>query len=129
MRQWGSTVTSSADKIGLAYAFDDDRAVGLLACQFLEAIGYETRHFATSAPFMAAITSSPPDVILLDLALGQTDAIEVMRQLSAQQFTGAILLMSAREPGLLADVHGIGTSYGLQLLTPLQKPFRLAALR
>jgi hypothetical protein len=67
--------------------------------------------------------------IILDLALGKTDAIEVMRQLAERQFGGKILLISGRDEATLGDVQRIGERQGLAMLPALQKPFRATDLK
>jgi EAL domain-containing protein (putative c-di-GMP-specific phosphodiesterase class I) len=70
-----------------------------------------------------------PDIIVLDLALGRSDAVDVMRQLAASKFGGKILLISGRDEVTLGEVQRIGERQGLWMLPWLRKPFRASELK
>jgi hypothetical protein len=61
-------------------------------------------------------------VIFLDIALEQSDAIDVLRGLSEKRYTGIAQLMSGGRLPLLEAVQRIGARYGLVLRPALQKP-------
>ena len=65
-----------------------------------------------------------PEIIVLDLALGKSDAVDVMRHLVELKFEGKILLISGRDESTLSKIHGIGERHGLSMLPSLRKPFR-----
>src|SRR6185312_3149128 len=77
----------------------------------------------------AALLQWPPAVIVLDLSLGNSDAVEVIRSLSTIRFRGAVILISGRDTATVAEVQEIGKRRGLTMLDPLSKPFRVDALR
>jgi EAL domain-containing protein (putative c-di-GMP-specific phosphodiesterase class I) len=79
--------------------------------------------------FLVQARTSPPDVVVLDLALGQSDAVEVMRQLEIIGFSGDVLLISGRDEVTLDEIRRIGLRRGLSMLPPLRKPFRAADLQ
>jgi EAL domain-containing protein (putative c-di-GMP-specific phosphodiesterase class I)/CheY-like chemotaxis protein len=91
--------------------------------------GLSARQFADPLQFLTELKLSPPDLVVLDLALGQTDAIEIIRKLEVLTFKGRILLISGRHEGALKEIQRIGLSHGLDMLEPLQKPFRVAELK
>jgi EAL domain-containing protein (putative c-di-GMP-specific phosphodiesterase class I)/ActR/RegA family two-component response regulator len=113
----------------LAYVLDDETEVGKVVCQVLLVTGHMPRQFTTPHPFLVEIKSTPPDLVVLDLALGQTDAVEIIRQLEVLKYTGKVLLISGRDESLLNKIKAIGCSRGLAMLPPLQKPFRAHQLR
>src|SRR5947208_9065885 len=80
-------------------------------------------------PFLTEVTRVPPELIVLDLALGQSDAIEMIRHLEVLKYTGNVLLISGRGETTLIEVTQIGERYGLRMLPPLKKPFRSADLQ
>src|SRR5690242_8492615 len=94
-----------------AYVLDDEEEIGTLVSQALGASGYVARQFIAAAPFLAAIDLAHPALIVLDLALGQSDAIEIIRHLEALKFKGAILLVSGRDETTLAEAATIGERY------------------
>jgi DNA-binding response OmpR family regulator len=87
------------------------------------ACGYTPRQFITPQPFFQEVWTSPPDLIVLDLALRQSDAVEVIRHLHAYKYKGDILLMSGRDEATLVEMVEIGERHGLSMLAPLTKPF------
>lgn len=116
-------------KASLAFVLDDEPEVGALVCKMLAAMGVTARHFVDAGEFLANLPQADPDLVLLDLALGDTDAIEVIRQLESLKFGGGVLLMSGRDQGALQDTSRIGRAHGLCILPTLRKPFRSSDLR
>ena len=72
-----------------------------------------------------ALTEAVPEIIVLDLSLGVSDGIDVIRSLAASRFGGAILLISGRDTDTIGEVNKIGAHHGLTMLPFLQKPFLL----
>ena len=66
---------------------------------------------------------------MLDLSLGQSDAVEVIHQLEAGKYQGKVLLISGRDETTLNEITRIGEKHGLKMLPPLKKPFRPADLK
>jgi EAL domain-containing protein (putative c-di-GMP-specific phosphodiesterase class I)/ActR/RegA family two-component response regulator len=113
----------------LAYVLDDEPRIGAVVCQILKASGFVARQFSEPVPFFVQLKMAPPEVLVLDLALGQTDAVEVIRQLDTLKYKGKILLISGRDESVLAEIQQIGVSHGLAMLPSLQKPFRVSDLK
>ena len=112
-----------------AYVLDDEPEVGTLVCHFLIANGFVSQQFSEPIPFLVRIKTTAPELIVLDLALGQTDAVEIIRQLEVLDYKGTLLLISGRYESSLAKINDIGKSHGLAMLPPLQKPFGASELR
>jgi EAL domain-containing protein (putative c-di-GMP-specific phosphodiesterase class I) len=112
-----------------AYVLDDETEIGMFVRRSLEACGLHAVAFDNPANFLANVRSAPPQVIILDLALGRSDAIEIMRRLEEIAYQGDVLLMSGRSIDFLSEVTKIGIARGLSMLPPLTKPFRQAELR
>src|SRR2546427_6125398 len=91
--------------------------------------GFFASQFSAPMPFFIELKVAPPEVIVLDLALGQSDAVEVIRQLDTLKYKGKVLLISGRDESVLAEIERIGRSHGLAMLPSLQKPFRVADLK
>jgi EAL domain-containing protein (putative c-di-GMP-specific phosphodiesterase class I)/CheY-like chemotaxis protein len=113
----------------LAFVLDDEMAVGTMVCNQLMINGMEAWQFIDPHKFLKELKISRPKLIVLDLALGKSDAIEVIRQLEVMRFTGRILLISGRDERTLREIENIGRSHGLQMLQSLPKPFRAADLK
>jgi EAL domain-containing protein (putative c-di-GMP-specific phosphodiesterase class I)/ActR/RegA family two-component response regulator len=108
---------------------DDDPSV----CEFLSAaiqkMGWITHCASSRLTARGAVVDIRPDLVLLDLGLGSTDAIEVMSDLTDMRFAGGIVLISGRGHDVLDQVARVGKKMGLQLRSPLPKPFGLEQLR
>jgi EAL domain-containing protein (putative c-di-GMP-specific phosphodiesterase class I) len=122
-------VESLTSDTGCAFVLDDEKRVGALICQVLAACGFLPRQFTSPTAFLAELAASPPELVLLDLSLGQSDAIEVMRDLEELKYQGRVLLVSGRDETTLNDITAIGRRHGLVMLSPLKKPFRPADLK
>jgi EAL domain-containing protein (putative c-di-GMP-specific phosphodiesterase class I)/ActR/RegA family two-component response regulator len=127
-----SIVTNAAQVqsgLPLAYVLDDEPQIAAIVGSALGTAGYDARLFSAPMPFFVEIKKATPEVIVLDLALGQTDAVEVIRRLEVLKFTGKVLLISGRDEVMLAEVQEIGRSHGLAMLPSLKKPFRVNELK
>ena len=113
----------------LAFVLDDEARLGVALCKILASIGIDARQFVNVEAFLSELEPCNPDLIFLDLALGQSDAIEVIHQLEARKFKGRVLLISGRDMGTLLEVERIGRTHGLSMLPSLPKPFRTADIR
>jgi EAL domain-containing protein (putative c-di-GMP-specific phosphodiesterase class I)/CheY-like chemotaxis protein len=112
-----------------AFVVDDEEAICAFVAATLQELGLESASFRTGEAAIAALQQHRPDVIFLDIALGRSDAIDVIRALAVQRYSGMIQLMSGRRSSLLEDVHRIGSFHGLTMGPPLAKPFRKEAIR
>jgi EAL domain-containing protein (putative c-di-GMP-specific phosphodiesterase class I)/ActR/RegA family two-component response regulator len=110
----------------LAYILDDEPEIRELITNIVGSVGFTARSFGHATALEMALTEAIPDVIILDLSLGDTDGIDVIRSLAASRFGGAILLVSGRHDAkTIEEVNKIGKHHGLVMLPFLQKPFRL----
>src|SRR5437868_4784238 len=100
----GPAATLDCDSVNSrsACVLDDDVQIGKLVCQFLVANGYVSRQFAESNSFLTEVKNSSPGLIVLDLALGQTDAVEIIRKLEIIKYSGRLLLISGHDEAILA---------------------------
>ncbi len=112
-----------------AFVVDDEAQVRGMVSNVLTACGYIAHQLASGIEVEAALIQWPPSLIVLDLALGNSDAVEVIRTLAATRYAGDLLLISGRDEATLSEVNRIGEHRGLNMLPPLTKPFRVEALR
>ena len=126
-----STNASGGGRTGerFAYVLDDEARVGTIVCQILTSNGYVARQFSSPMPFLAEVRATPPEVVVLDLALGQSDAVDVIRHLDVLKYRGKTLLMSGQDQYLLGEIERIGLHHGLAMLPSLTKPFRAHELK
>lgn len=120
----GLAVIASTSPERRAYVLDDDPGIRKFVQHVLAAAGYSPAQFSSSLPLLAKLKSEPPELIVLDLALGQSDAVEVICHLEILRYAGKVLLISGRDESTLREIQQIGKSHGLAMLPPLCKPFR-----
>lgn len=111
-----------------AYIIDDEAAICQIVSATLNGLGVESESFHTAGEALAAIERRLPSVIFLDVALLQSDAIDVIHGLGDHNYRGTVHLMSGGNPSLLEAVARIGTRSGLTFGPPLNKPFRRETL-
>jgi FixJ family two-component response regulator len=115
--------------VRLAFVLDDEARLGLALCRMLGTIGIEARQFVDHDSFLGQLEPCNPDLVFLDLALGESDAIDIIHQLEARKFQGRIMLISGRDIHTLLEVERIGKAHGLHMLPSLPKPFRMADVK
>jgi EAL domain-containing protein (putative c-di-GMP-specific phosphodiesterase class I)/ActR/RegA family two-component response regulator len=127
------TVNQEGANKPIAYVLDDEGPVGTLVSRMLSSLGYVPLTFTQVPQCLQQLKESPeyskPSLLVLDLALGKHDAVDVFDQLKALDFKGRLLLMSGVDETTLNDVQKICTSKGLTAFAPLKKPFRIDALK
>lgn len=108
---------------------DDDELVGGFVRMATEGLGFRARSVTAVEAFRAALAQEPPDEIVLDLQLGASDGVEVLRLLAAEGCRARITLLSGFDSRVLASAHELGAELGLNIGRALSKPIRLDALR
>lgn len=115
--------------VRLAFVLDDEARLGMALCKMLGTIGIEARQFVDHDSFMGQLEPCNPDLVFLDLALGESDAIDIIRQLEVRKFEGRVMLISGRDMSTLLEVERIGKAHGLHMLPSLPKPFRMVDVK
>jgi DNA-binding NtrC family response regulator len=123
------TATQAGDAAPFALVVDDQEDICRLVARTLAELGIESTSFATAKSAIASLDRRRPAIIFLDIALAESDAIDVIKGLSEKQYTGIVQLMSGSRPALLEAIHRIGQRHGLELRPPLWKPVEADAIR
>jgi EAL domain-containing protein (putative c-di-GMP-specific phosphodiesterase class I)/CheY-like chemotaxis protein len=111
------------------FIIDDEEGICKFIATAASGMDYEADYF-TSAPLaLRALKHCSPAVIFLDIALGGSDAVEVIRTLAQRQYRGVVQLMSGTNPEILEDVRRVGERHKLIMRPVLRKPFRIDAIR
>ena len=111
------------------FVIDDEEGICKFVSGAVSSMDYEADYF-TSAPLaLRALKHCSPAVIFLDIAIGGSDAVEVIRVLGQRQYRGVVQLMSGSNPEILEDVRRVGERHKLIMRPPLKKPFRIDAIR
>jgi EAL domain-containing protein (putative c-di-GMP-specific phosphodiesterase class I)/FixJ family two-component response regulator len=106
-----------------ALVFDDQPEIGALAVIRLTRLGFDARKVFAKPLFLATVGSWQPDLILLDLSLGDSDAIELFALLKEQKFRGHVILMSGHPRSVLDHARQVGENMGIAIAGVLRKPF------
>jgi DNA-binding response OmpR family regulator len=102
---------------------EDEDEIASPLVRTLEREGYAVDQAATGRDAIAAAIRDQPDVVILDLGLPDMDGLEVCRSLRAAEYTGAVLMVTARSREL---DRVVGLDAGAD--DYLAKPFGLAEL-
>jgi DNA-binding response OmpR family regulator len=111
------------------FVIDDDPAVRAVVRMGLAKLNIDVMEFSSAKPALAALDEvRHPSVILLDVALSQSDAVDVVRGLQMRKYNGTVRLMSGARQDLIDAVQRIGLREGVSFDTALHKPFKTADL-
>jgi EAL domain-containing protein (putative c-di-GMP-specific phosphodiesterase class I) len=109
--------------------FDDQADIGALAVSRLGHLGFNAKCVVEKAAFLATLEYWRPELILLDLSLRDTDAIELFGLLTEQGFRGQVILMSGHSETVISHARRLGESAGITIPGILNKPFLQCDLR
>ena len=104
------------------HVLDDDAGVRSLTRRVGEGCGFRTEAFAEPIDFLSAVAADRPELIILDIVLGQTGWTAVLEALSRLRCTTPIIVSSGIDERLLGSAVRIGEKLGLAMLVPLPKP-------
>src|ERR1700722_12684606 len=108
---------------------DDDEATGRLVSRIATAAGLVAAATTTADAFDAAYRAALPDVVVLDLQLGDTDGVEQLRALAHRRFAGSLILVSGFDGRVLATTRALAGNLGLCVTAALGKPIDVPELR
>src|SRR5580658_105827 len=108
--------------------FDDDAATGRLVVRLASLCGLAAKAVTDTTAFEQSLMEGLPQIIALDLQLGGTDAVEQLRYLASQRFSGAVIIMSGFDGRVLEATASVGRNLGLNMAAALTKPIDVAAL-
>ena len=116
---------------------EDDEDISELVAYNLVKAGYRVTRAATGREALARVAEEPPDLVVLDLMLPETDGTEVCRRLKGDANTSAIPACTAcriicRTRASLASIAGAMYGRGLMprrwIAKPTAKAMRLSSL-
>ncbi|MGH2340662.1 EAL domain-containing protein [Segnochrobactraceae bacterium EtOH-i3] len=113
----------------LVHVIDDEPGVRNYLSFALESLGFEAECFADTIGFEQRAGDVRPDLVIMDLAIGDRDAIDLIRFLDLQNYRGPVVLVSGRPEALMRQVQLVGERHGLHMLPMLRKPFRVEDVR
>lgn len=131
-----TTGTSAAEKIADrrdlmpdVVIVEDSEAVQNILTLVAEKAGMSTACATSLDQVKALDLRDATSLVLLDLSLDRSDAIDVLTYLESVTFAGAVVLMSGQDTTVLNYIASVGQQKGLRMLAPLKKPFKVETLR
>jgi DNA-binding response OmpR family regulator len=112
-----------------ALVVDDHDSICRLVAMALASIGVDAASYVRVKAAIASLEHKQPDVIFLDMALTDGDAVDMLESLAAGGYTGVVQLITGGRPEVVEGVQRMGLDCGLELYPPIMKPFRPAAIR
>jgi EAL domain-containing protein (putative c-di-GMP-specific phosphodiesterase class I) len=112
-----------------ALVLDDDPAMGRLVRRVADPVGFACDLTTAGPEFRSRYDAAIPDVILLDLQIGDTDGVEQLRFLGGKGYRNPLVLMSGFDDRVLATTQHLARSLGLNPVAALSKPVRAERLK
>lgn len=108
---------------------DDEPGIRNALTLTLEKAGYRVEGFSDVDSVKSALDRTDPFLVILDVTLIKSDAIEAIQFLSNRNYAGAVLLLSGKSRTLLDEIQIIGQRRMLRMLPVMTKPCRMKAVR
>ncbi len=114
-----------------ALVIDDEETSQELARMALERLGLTSIWVAGDGALAIKAMDKmarPPDFVISDIFMPQSDGIELVNDLAKRQYAGGLVLVSGGDTQFLVIAKRIARFHGLNLLGSLTKPLRTDAL-
>src|SRR5579872_1423761 len=92
----------------LCFVLVDDPAIGWLLTTALFGFGITAERFTGVTSMLERVAERPPEMIFLDLFVGEADVIDILRELGRMAYGGEVQIMSSGESTLFDDVRRVG---------------------
>lgn len=107
---------------------EDNDMLAAAVVKALRTAGFSVNHIGRGDQALAALKTSKPDILVLDLGLPGMDGLEVLRGARRQQFTNPVLILTARDK-TQDKVAGLDSGADDYLAKPFEMEELLARLR
>lgn len=107
---------------------EDNEMLAAAVVKALRAAGFSVNHISRGDQALAALKTSKPDILVLDLGLPGMDGLEVLRGARRQQFSNPVLILTARDK-TQDKVAGLDSGADDYLAKPFEMDELLARLR
>ncbi len=93
-----------------------------------ESLGFDTRICITGNSFQKEFSNALPDLVVMDIAIPDIDAIDLLRWLSEVGCDAPVILMSGYGDNILNWARELGISWGIPISDVLLKPIPMQDL-
>lgn len=102
---------------------DDSITQRQYARELCQGLGVKEVYDATNGvDALAVLQGYPVDVVLIDLEMPVMDGVELIRSIAQNKFASSVIILSAKDPILIASVGTMAEADGLHVLGTFQKP-------
>ncbi|SNY45898.1 EAL domain, c-di-GMP-specific phosphodiesterase class I (or its enzymatically inactive variant) [Arsukibacterium tuosuense] len=108
---------------------DDDADNCLTLEHIIRFAGHQVQSVYDSSSFLSLVSSWRPQVVIVDLLLGDTDGITVLTDLAPSINKPDVIVLSGAHQRLLEAASRSASSHGFKVLGTLAKPFTPETLR
>jgi DNA-binding response OmpR family regulator len=107
---------------------DDEPRLAEFLANAARTSGFDPVITARDDEFRDSFIANPPEMVALDLGMPGMDGVELTRFLADQGYRGPVLIVSGFDRRVLESAFRLGTTLGLKMVGPVEKPVRLEAL-
>ena len=109
---------------------DDSLTQRQYAKELCKELGVSDLHDAANgADALQVLATRPVDVVLVDLEMPVMDGVELIRLMAQKKYASSVIILSAKDPILIASVGTMAEADGLHVLGTFQKPLLPDALK
>lgn len=105
----------------LIYCLDDEPRVEILLRRLLDPQGHELQFESSVSAFKQRVAHTAPDLILLDLGLGQKSGIDVIHWLAEHGVNSPVVLLSGLGDSLLDTTRRVAEGHGIDVRSVINK--------
>jgi two-component system, chemotaxis family, chemotaxis protein CheY len=110
-------------------AVDDDPSSAELVVRVAERCGFEAFATSDSRGVVELIRQLEPDILAVDICMPNVDALDLFRMLSADKYSGNIIIVSGQDQSTLYSAAKFAAELGLNTPKTMQKPLNFQDLR
>jgi DNA-binding response OmpR family regulator len=107
---------------------DDEPALAAFVAKAADMCGFEPTIAEQDQEFRDSFNDQRPHMVALDLGMPGMDGVQLLRFLADEGFEDPVLIISGFDRRVLDSAFRLGTTLGLQMVGPLEKPARLEEL-
>ena len=107
---------------------DDEPALAAFVAKAADMCGFDPVIAEQDQQFRDKFRQQRPQMVALDLGMPGMDGVELLRFLADQDFEEPVLIISGFDRRVLESAFRLGTTLGLKMVGPLEKPARLEDL-
>jgi EAL domain-containing protein (putative c-di-GMP-specific phosphodiesterase class I) len=108
---------------------DDEEDICDTVAEIASSYHFQVSTLSNPDNVAAAIATTKPDFIMLDLMMPGTDGVELLRLLADHVKDAKLCLISGSDSRVLNSARRLGSAHGLNVVAALEKPLDIGVLR